>query len=139
MLGSGGGVMSKLNVTPLVSVVKDRLQEFDAQIGGLTDSHLKWIKGYVYYTLGSKQTGFFFDNTNPEERLLIVQPLLSDGSVMSKVAWIKFKVKLFLIRNKNKPLLHPDFWPKELGLINCVVRFVRMAPKEAFYDNQPSS
>lgn len=130
--------MSKVNITPLVSIVRDKLTEFDAQFGGLHDYHLKWIKGYAFYMLGSPDVQFYFDNSCDPSRRLLVQPL-SNGKELSVVAWAVFQAKLLLVKNKHKPLLHPDFWPKEFGLVDCVVKFVRMTPKEAIYDNQSAS
>jgi hypothetical protein len=121
------------NITPIGMMVQNRLQEFDSQFGGLMDAHIKWIKGYVYYQLNTKMVRFYFDNTSSPRRLLVM-PLMPDGKIISIFSWLKFQAKLILLKNPDKPLLHPAFWPQEMDLIDCSIKFIRQEPKEAVHD-----
>ena len=120
--------MSKLPNSIIAKVAQERLREADAPLGYLTDHHLKWIKGYVYYKFGLKMVSFFIDfHSNP--RRLFVVPRMDDGKIIPILQWVKMMWTLHKARDPLTPLLHPDFWPKGLDLVEWKVIFSRKPVK----------
>ena len=116
--------MSNLPNNVIAKVVQDRLREADAPLGYLTDHHLRWIRGYVYYKFGTKVVSFSID-FNSEPRRLTIIPALPDGKIVPRLRWVKMMWDLRRSRDPLNPMLHPDFWPKELDLPEWTIKFSR--------------
>jgi hypothetical protein len=97
-------------------------------LGYLTDEHLKWVKGYVYYRFGTKMVSFFID-FNSRPRRLFITPLSPDGKIVSRIKWLEWMIKMWWHKSNKKPLLHPSFWPKVLDLPEWKIIFSRKKGK----------
>jgi len=95
--------------------VQQRIIEGDAPLGYLTDDHLKWIRGYVYYKFGIKNVLFGIDFTSKPRRVYIT-PVMDDGKIINRLQWLKTMFLLWRSKDMNKPMLHPCFWPSVLTL-----------------------
>jgi len=112
-----------MTVSPkLIQAVKDRVIEADQVLGGMTDEHLKWIKGWSYYRFNrTKYIDFLLDfNSKPRKITVIVRS--PDGKIMSKAKWLWFRYSLWRTNDEKDMCKH-------LGLDEWIVRFVRSAPK----------
>lgn len=117
-------MMNTLNNSVIAKVVQERLREADAPLGYLTDQHLQWVKGYVYYKFNTKVVAFHIDfNSSP--RQLTVIPSLPDGKIIPRLRWVKMMWDLWRSKDPLNPRLHPDFWPKELDLPEWKISFSR--------------
>jgi hypothetical protein len=95
--------------------IQERIMEGDAPLGYLTDNHLKWIRGYVYYRFGFKNVLFGIDFTSKPRRVFIT-PVMADGKIINRLQWMKMMFSLWRSKDSNKPLLHPCFWSGALNL-----------------------
>jgi hypothetical protein len=112
----------------IAKIAQERIREADAPMGYLTDNHLRWIKGYVYWKFNTKVVSFYVDFDSRPRRLYIV-PSLPDGKMISRYQWLKMMWSLWKIKNPNKPLLHPMFWPAAIDLIEWKIIFSRTPVK----------
>ena len=100
----------------IAKIAQERIREVDAPLGYLTDNHLKWMKGWVYYEFGTKMVSFYMDFDSRPRRLYIV-PSTIDGKIISRYKWLSIIVGLWLKKDPKKPLLHPEFWPAAIDLL----------------------
>lgn len=98
-----------------INMAAKKIREADAPLGYLTDSHIKWMKGYIYYVFGTKHVDFeILFNSTP--RLITLYPKYSNDKIYNIYKWLWFKFKIWRLKNKKSPLLHPNFWPHVLDL-----------------------
>jgi hypothetical protein len=112
----------------LVKCVADNVRKADAPLGYLTDEHIKWIKGFIYYMLGSKNTNIYL-NFNSTPRLMFVNPLDKNGKILNVYKWLRFKYKLYCTKDAKKPLLDPNKWSDSLDLKEWKITLCRVLPK----------
>ena len=105
----------KPDATPLTNYVMGRLGEVDAQLGNLTDYHLKWLVFFANEYFGAEESTLAID---VPDRLLTITPYKCSKMSFSGWEWFKFRVKLWWKRDERD-------LPGFLGIPEWTIRFVR--------------
>jgi hypothetical protein len=100
--------------------LKERVQEADKALGGLTDQHLKWLVGYTRLMFKADHVKIGVDLPN---RTIYLTPYNGAKMVVGLLYWCRARYRQWRKRDVQD-------LPKWLGIPEWTICFTRNFPKE---------